>query len=366
MAEEIGRKFQRFVVDGATIEFQTGGIFRRGGVQTGHVLNFSRGGIQVLCSEQVELKEMDKLGVVVHLRNRRNFLKADVEVRWYRKVPNRPFKRFGARFDDLEAEQNRLLRDLEREYLPIQEGETRGRTAKLSQDYKIPKLETPRGQKPRDVEAAVAAERARFGLETKEVQRPVALLELIGLLENFEVTPELVVGLLEAAEQDVTVEQLFDIDERPEVRPRRRVAKEERPREDAKPMPVYRLDGKAPIHFSEEGVPVTPPVDHLYFTRMAEEACFAGEVTDDRMTQDGQPSFRPGDIVVFGNTSRAENGSFVFVKMRNEKDEFTQIFFGRDDHIRLRPLNGNYQERSARRADVLAMFKVIARLEQIR
>jgi hypothetical protein len=258
-----------------------------------------------------------------------------------------------------------VLRELEHEYLAIQDAESRGRTAKLARDYRLPDLEPSRGQKPRDMEAVKAAEKARFGLEEKEVHRPVALLQLIAQLEDFEVSDDLVVGLLEAAEQDVTVEELFDIHERPEIRPRRRVVKEDKPKEDAKPMPVYRLDGKAPIHFNEAGMPITPPVHHLFFSRMAGEACFAGEVTDDRMVQAGRPSFRPGEIVVFGKTSRAENGSFVFVKLRGEKDEFTQIFFGRDDHIRLRPLNGNYPEKSARRADVLAMFKVIARFEQI-
>jgi hypothetical protein len=362
MADEVGRLHQRFVVDGATLEFQVGGgLFRRGAAQTGHVLNFGLGGIQVLCSNQVELKAGDRLDVTIHLRDKRNWLKGQGEVRWCREVPGRPFKRVGVRLADLAADQLAEMRDMEQEYLPIQDGETKGQTGRLIETYKLPP-ETA----VRDVAAAKSAEATRFKSTDKKVQRPVALLELIALLDQFDVKPQLVLAVLESVQQGVTVEDLF-VTPKPqeEARPRRRVV-EEKPKEEAKPMPVYRLDGKTPLHFNDEGVPITPPAEHLFFTRFKDPTAFACELTGDRMVQEnGSPSFKGGDILVFVRSDKVESGSFIFIQTKEGPDEFTQVFIGKDEHVRLRPLNGAYPERAVRRADVRLTCKLIARLERV-
>ncbi len=370
MPDDAGRMFQRFVIDGATAELAPpGGLFRRGAkAATGHVLNFAQGGIQFLCGEQTELKAQDRVEATIHLRNRRNWIKTEMEVRWCRKVPNRPFKRAGLRFCNLSAEQLRFLQQAEREYLATQEGELKGQTGRMLETYRLPPYEPPPGEAGRNVAAAIEAERARFGGEAKQVVRPVALLELISMLDRFEVTDDLVLALLEAAEQGISVESLFGLEEDPEeARPsrRRREVVEEKPREDAKPMPVYRLDGKTVLHFNEDDLPVSPPVDHLFYSRLAGETCFACEIQDERMTQPGGVSFRLGDVVVFAKSQKIESGSFIFVKVKGGADEFSQVFFGKDDQVRLRPLNGNYPERTVRRADCRVVYKVIARMERM-
>ena len=364
MADELGRMHQRFLVDGATVEFQhAGGLFRRGSKpQTGHILSFSQGGVQLLMSGQAEANPGDKVDLAVHLRNHRNWLKAMGQVIWCRDVPSRPFKRAGVRFNDMDADQAKVLRDLEMDYLPIQDGESRGQTGRLVENYKL----APETN-GRNVAEAKQAESERFGGGTK-VARPLALLALIDKLATFEVNDELVLTLLEALQQGTTIEQLLGAEEeqQEEVRPRRRVVEEKPKEEAAKPMPVYRLDGKTPIHFNDEGVPVTPPVDHLFFTRFQDKTCFACELVDDRMANNGQPAFRPGDILVFSSSGKVESGNFVFLQSKQGADEFTQIFFSREgSEVRMRPLNGNYSERVVRRADVKQMFKIIARIERM-
>jgi len=367
MAEELGRMFQRFVVDGATLDFQAeGGIFRRGAKpQTGHVLNLGQGGMHILCSDQVELRVGDKLAVNLHLKGRHSWLKTTAEVRWCRKVPGRPFKRAGLRFQELDAEQLRLVRNLEHDQLPVQAAEIRGQTGRLIENYKLPAETSEPGAKPRSVEAALEAESRRFGLRRKEVQRPVALLELIALLEGFEVNEDLILSVLEAVSQGISVEDLFDLETREEIRPKRRRVIEQKPKEETRVIPVYRLDGKTALHFNEDGVPVTPPVDHVYLSRMAEDALFAAEVQDDRMTQNAGYSFRPGDLLVFSKSAKVENGNFAFVKSKSEADEFAQVFLSRDDQVRLRFLNANHPERMIRRSEVRAMFKLMLRIERI-
>lgn len=363
MADEIGRMFQRFVVDGATLDLQQeGGLFRRGSKpQTGHVLCLSQGGVQALCSDQVDLKDGDRWGMTVHLRNRRNWLKISGEVRWCRKVPKRPFKRAGFGFVDADADQLRLLRELEHDLLPVQESEAKGQTGRLAETYKLGS-----GESSRDMDPLIEAERKRFGGEKEQVHRPVALLELITELEKFEVSNALIMAVLESVEQGTSVEDLFGIETQEAIIPKRRNVTEVKPQEDVRPMPVYRLDGKNPLHFNDQGKPITPPVDHLYFSQITDEVCFACELQDDRMAQDSGPSFKSGDVVVFSKTPKVENGDFVFAKTRSDGDEFAQVFFARDDQVRLRPLNGNYPERAMRRGDIRVLYRVIARLDRVR
>jgi len=360
---DAGRQYQRFVIDGANLDIQAeGGLLRLGGKKSfgAQMLNLSQGGLQFLAKNEVPVKEKDKLAITVILRDQRN-LKLSGELVWRRETPDRPFIIAGLKFGDLDPAVTRTLRDMEHDFVKSQEQEMQGQTGRLIRAFALPPEDSGR-----DVAAAQAAEAKRFGQAGKrQIQRPVALLSLISKLESFPVTDELVLGVLEAAEQNLAVEDLFktngEVSE--EARPRR-VAPEPKKEAENKPIPVYRLAPESRLHFNEEGMPVAPPVDALFYSKIDAAECFACELQTDRMSRaDGGLSFVPGDVIIFSKSAKVENGCYAFVATKSG-NEFTQVFFGQDDQIRLRPQNGNNPEVSLKRGEVKICYRMIARLQK--
>ena len=365
MADQ-GRQHHRFVLDGANVEVQAeGGLLGLGGKKpfVGQVFNLGQTGLQFLCREDSPVREKQKVSVVVHLKDHRAWLRTSGEVIWSRGVAGRPFKRVGVRFTDLDSAMSRQLRDIERDYLDKGDQESGGATGRLIEKFTFPEGETAPDAAERDVQAALSAEGRRFGKTSKGVQRPVALLELIAMLEPFEVTDDLVQAIIEAVQQNITVEELFGKESEEEIRPRRIVEEPERKRE-VRPVPIYRLSPDTRMHFNEEGMPVAPPVDHLFSSMFDGGNCFACELQDDSMSRDdGGLSFSAGDIVIFRVSDKAESGDLAFAQTR-AGNSFTQVFFGADDLVRLRPLNGNTPESVYKRSEVKVCYKLAARLQR--
>lgn len=203
-----------------------------------------------------------------------------------------------------------------------------------------------------------------------EVRRPVALLHLIEALDKFEVTNDLIMAVIEAAESGMDVAVLYplgaagkasDVDEESDVVQRPSALPAEG---SARPMNVYRLAGNSKIYFSEAGVPVGPPSELIYLSRLkSPDTCFAVELGVDTMAQAGSPSFKPGCILVFCTGARVENGDFAFLKVRGI-DEVGQVFFDKDE-VRVRPLNAEYREKILRRNEIKVMCRLIGHYEDM-
>ena len=76
------------------------------------------------------------------------------------------------------------------------------------------------------------------------------------------------------------------------------------------------------------------------------------------MTHDGTQSFERSAILVFSTTEKVESGDLAFIKTR-AKDEFAQVFFDKEDEVRLRLLNPKYPERVVKRHEVRVLCKMI-------
>lgn len=211
--------------------------------------------------------------------------------------------------------------------------------------------------KPKDEPQKKAAGKA-------PVKRPVALLELIDALDKFEISPDLIMAVIEAAEAGMAVEALYsgqpeedDAEERPRAESPASTAM---PTEGvARPMPVYRLASNSKLHFSENGVPVGPAVELLYLSRLkSAESCFAVVLEMANMTHSGQPSFRRGSILLFSTSEKVENGDMAFIRTHGS-DEFSQVFFDKGEEVRLRSLNPEFPERVLRRMEIRGMYKLI-------
>ena len=211
--------------------------------------------------------------------------------------------------------------------------------------------------------AKLAAGTAPAGTKAS-VNRPVALLNLIAKLDALEVTDDLISAVMDAAESGIDLADLFtgvdDEDKKKVVKPLT-IGPPRPPRVEqvtAKPLAVYRLGGQQRIFFGEDGLPVGPAANHIFVSTIKDPTCFACELQNDQMIQAGKPSFEPGDVLIFSSSAAVSDQDFVFAKTRQE-DMFTQIFFGEEDVVRLRPLNGNHKEREIHRFEIRVMSKLI-------
>ena len=362
---EAGRQHERFTLDGANVEVQPqGGLLGIAGKKSfaSQIMNISQGGLQFLCKKDVQVKEKDRLNMTIHLKKQANWLKTPAEVVWVRDVPAKNFRRVGCRFVDMGSAGARNLRETQRDYMPRQEEELAGATGRLLRSMALPPL-----RDDRDVEEAVAAEKQRFGRQgAEDVRRPVKLLELLSMLETFEVTDDLIQGVLEAVTQNISIEQLFGQEDEEDVRPRR-VTEEETQEEqpEARPLPIFRLSRETRIHFNEDGMPVAPPVAHIFYPKFDSSECFGCELRTDRMLcEDAPVSFKPGDVLIFRANAKPESGDYVFGQTKTG-NVFLQFFEDSPDQIRLRPLNPKYPEAVLKHSEFRNCCKLIARLQEL-
>jgi len=209
-----------------------------------------------------------------------------------------------------------------------------------------------------------ATERERLLQEAGEVHRPVALLELIGKLEHLEVDDDLVLGIIEAVQSGVHLETLFTTQVTAVVEETEAEEEEEAPTPaSVAPIPVYRLTGHTRVFFGNDGLPVGPPAGHIFVTSLRGKKCFGIELHVESMFLDSYPHFKDGDVLIFSSEDKVESGDFVFCKTR-PSDDFTQVLYGHEDVVRLRPLNPQYPERTVRRFEIKVMCKLIGRFER--
>lgn len=199
----------------------------------------------------------------------------------------------------------------------------------------------------------------------RQVVRPVALLALIERLEKWTIDDDLIAAVIEAAEAGIQIDSLYENGAAAAVES----AEEKEERAAAKPagavpMPVYRVGDGSLIHFNKEGKPVGPPIQYFFTSKFSSESAFGCELAADSMISNAPPCFRRGDVLIFSVEKKVESGDFAFVKTRGG-DEFVQVFFHKDETVRLRPLNSKFFERTVRRPEIKAMFKLVGRFQEL-
>jgi len=206
------------------------------------------------------------------------------------------------------------------------------------------------------------SERERELARARQVARPVKLLALIEKMEGWHVDDDVITAVLEAAEAGVSIDRVY---EGPQAEVRDATVEEEeeaRPeaRQPARAIGVHRLGEGSILHFGRDGLPANPPVKHFFLSDLDAEHCYACELLCDPMIANLPPYFARGDILVFSTEEKPRSGDFALVKTKTG-DRFTQVFFGREDTVRLRPLNGKYPEETYKRHELKEIHRLVAR-----
>lgn len=228
------------------------------------------------------------------------------------------------------------------------------------------------GEAPKDTGAAdpgqataVRPDLAAADQSDSNVRRPVALLELIRTLDDFDVSDDLVLAVIEAAETGTDVEALFPVSQAVQTETQEEEEGEEEAEEaaplpsQARPLNLYRLAPNTTLHFSAAGLPAGPAAGMFYYSGIeSPHNCFAIELGLDIMTQDGRPSFPEGTVLVFSVNKPVETRDFAYMKVRGN-DLFAQVFFGEKDNVRIRFLNSKYPEVTVKRREMRVMCKLV-------
>jgi hypothetical protein len=304
----------------------------------------------------------EKLSFAMHVKGVKDFVRAEGEVvksiriTVFRQPAYGVILKLGKLTDDQTIKLNWAREQLSpKRPAPIRAPEKQAETPQAAA--------APAAAQPAAPSKAAVPSRAPAGAKRVPVKRPVALLQLIDALDRFEITDDLIMAVIEAAESGADVQALYsDVSNEEEIEDSplpEEPAAAAPPEGVARPMPVYRLASNTKLHFAENGLPVGPAVELLYLSRLkSPESCFAVVLEASHMTHSGQPSFRRGSILLFSIAEKVENGDFAFVR-GHANDEFTQVFMEKGEELRLRPLNPEFPERLVRRMELRGMHKLI-------
>ena len=358
---------ERIPLENVEVEYMRPGAphkVRRPGFNRARLLDVTENGLEIAAREAFPKKE--KVQITLHIKTVRNFVKLEGIVTNSPRIMILKQPAFGVEFsfEDLSPDQKKKLDWVREQFVPRRSRQAPIR--RLTEDG-----EDEAGAEGATVAVAPAAATTVAAPPSTTVQRPVALLQLIDRLEKLQVTDDLIMAILEAAEAGMDVEVLYPVKEDEQA------AEEEEEEEEssaqmppaegqARPMNVYRLGRKTRLHFSEKGTPVGPPAELFYLSRLkSPETCFALELGLDTMTQEGAPGFSRGAILVFDGNAAVSSGDFAFVKLRTG-DLFGQVFIDKPEEVRLRMINSKYPERVLRRTEVKMLCKLIGHYEELK
>ena len=330
---------------------------RRPGFNRARLLDLTDKSVEIAAREAFEVGE--QVSLKMHVKGVKNFLSISGEV-----------KKRSTRVNILKQPAFAILID----FGPLKAGEAKKLSWARDQLVSRQGPVRLRRKEERDETAdTTVADRAASAPEAAaRVKRPVALLELIDGLDKFEVTGDLIMAVIEAAEAGMDVEVLYpkrvsrpllqEEEEVPEEELEAEVISQEGP---IRPMNVYRIARDARLHFSDAAQPVGPASELIYLSRLkTPKDCFAVVLERDNMQHPGEKSFKRGSILIFSAAERVNSGDFAFVKTRSA-DEFAQIFFDKDAAVRIRPLNPRYHERVVRRSEIHFLCKLIGHYEDM-
>ncbi len=338
---------------------------RKPGFTRVRLLAIHQNEIELATREGIPIGE--KLNFTLHVKRVQNFVSASGEVKKDSlriTVLKQPAFAVTVQIGKLNGDQARKIAWAEEQLMPRQ------RTALRRREEEKPAGAAPAASgQPAPAATAVAegtpaAEATPAAVEAAPgVKRPVALLQLIEALDKFQVSDDLVLAIVEAAEAGLDVETLYAArpDESVEDEEESSVSEASMPSDGiVRPMNVHRFTTNARLYFSEANVVVGPPSELVYLSRIkTPRSCFALELgSDSMMNSAGGRSFKPGSILIFSTDAKVESGDFAYVKTRTS-DDIAQVFMEKNEDLRLRPLNPDYREHIARRTEIQTVCKLI-------
>jgi len=334
------------------------------GRRAGRKARFNRARMLSITRETLELGsrepfyEGDRLNLTVHAKRIPDFLKLEAEVVKCSRVTVLRQQAYCVemRFGKLPQEDVAKVAWLIEQFMPKRpQGPVR-------REAPTPAPAPAVKEEPKAAPVAPApAETVRSTPAAETVKRPVALLELIRKLDEFEVTNDLIWAVVEAAEAGMDVEALYAAEGEESAQVEEESAEAMTPAGGgpARPISVFRLGANTNLPFGADGMPASPASEMFYYSRLAEpEKCFAVEIGVDTMSHSGWPTFPPGTVCVFSTSQPASSGEFAFVKVRG-KDHFAQVFLDEKDSVRIRFLNPACPEMTASRHEVRVMCKLL-------
>jgi transcriptional regulator with XRE-family HTH domain len=133
-----------------------------------------------------------------------------------------------------------------------------------------------------------------------------------------------------------------------------------------KPVPVFgSVASGYPTEFTLEGTPIGEIEDYAYVPKLDDENAFGLFCISNEMEQQGSPSFREGDVIIFSPKAEVRNRDFVFARVRGERPLFRQIFFEPPAKVRLQPLNYNYPPLVIFSSEVVSTVRLIAHIARL-
>jgi hypothetical protein len=363
---------ERTPIENVEVEYERASVsskVRKPGFTRVRLLGLRQTEIELATREAMPVGE--KINFTLHVKGVKNFVSAPGEVKNSVRITvlKQPAFAVTVQIGKLSGDQTAKLAWAQEQLMPRQRGPLRrdeertAGAAPAAANQPAPAA-TAVAERTAPAEATPAAPEAVPG-----VKRPVALLQLIEALEKFQVSDDLVLAIVEAAEAGLDVETLYAA--KPAEAP---VEDEEASAADiampangvVRPLNVHRFANNARLYFSQANEVVGPPSELIYLSRIkTPQSCFALELgSESMMNPAGGRSFRPGSILIFSTAEKVEDGDFAYVKTRTS-DDFAQVFTEKNEDLRLRPLNPNYREHIARRTEVQVVCKLIGCYEDL-
>ena len=364
----------RTPIENVEVEYERASVaskLRKPGFTRVRLLAIHQTEIELATREAIPIGE--KLNFKMDVKGVKNFLSAAGEIKKDSlriTVLKQPAFAVTIQIGKLGDDQARKIAWAEEQLMPRQRTALRRREEERPAGAAPAAADQPAPAATAVAEGTPAAEAAPAAAEPAPgVKRPVALLQLIEALDKFQVSDDLVLAIVEAAEAGLDVETLYaaQADEDVEEDEESSVAVSATPSDGiVRPMSVHRFANNARLYFSEANVVIGPPSELIYLSRIkTPRSCFALEFGSDSMVNSaGGRSFKPGSILVFSTEAKVENGDFAYVKTRTS-DDFAQVFMEKNEDLRLRPLNPDYREHIARRTEVQTVCKLIGCYEDL-
>ncbi|MCX7703591.1 MAG: XRE family transcriptional regulator [Planctomycetota bacterium] len=133
-----------------------------------------------------------------------------------------------------------------------------------------------------------------------------------------------------------------------------------------KPIPIFgSIASGYPTEFTLEGVPIGEIEDYAFVPKLEDENAFGLFCIGNEMEQQGSPSFKEGDILIFSPKAEVRNRDFVFARVRGERPLFRQIFYEAPAKVRLQPLNYNHPPLIVFSSEVVSNVRLIAHISRL-
>ncbi len=317
------REHQRFSAPGATVQFRksVGGPPQR---FVCPLLNMSRGGAVFLSP--VELAPGERMVLTLNTPKKSNYVKLVAHCCWRQPTEDgREFK-VAVAFDKYGSSTEKQLAQLEVQYGFLGAGEEAERESAAEESGEAaaalpPRLEAP----PEFAEVLNLFNAFEFSLETAQ-----DILDVLSKGGDFDV-------LMREEEDDERSEMLRTL------------------------APVHEMSESLPAAFDALGVPIGEPISYVFLPNTSATPVFGLQVNRKATLSSGPPRFAKRDVLLF-SSEPARDFDYAFVVAGNQ-GWFGQVFFDREDEVRIRPPNEDYGERVLRREDVTAIWRMSAKVE---